>query len=242
MPVQLVAIPEPVDKQPSAVGKPVAALLFRLVIISSLALISCEAFWRLAGLRPQSDILAFGRLRQQVDQAENAVALVGSSRILCDVDPEVLNRSIRQRRFFQLAINGASPFPVLQDLALDQKFRGAVICEFSPKDALAAFPFTEAPEHLNLRRRQWTGRLLESWLNEYIRDNFAFRSVDRWYLLGQAIRRRAPIEGPRKSRFFPQRLRGKDNSLLIQRWTQVDRRAYDLLPANGNQRVLDQIP
>ncbi|MCX7826639.1 MAG: hypothetical protein N2689_13915, partial [Verrucomicrobiae bacterium] len=60
------------------------------------------------------------------------MALIGTSRFLTGLDPAVMNREIAGRRFFQLAIEGSCPFPVLEDLAKDPKFSGDVVCEVYP--------------------------------------------------------------------------------------------------------------
>ena len=57
--------------------------------------------------------------------------LLGSSRMQCDIDLEVLNR-LTGVRPVQLAVPGSSCLPVLEDLARDQTFGGVVVCELLP--------------------------------------------------------------------------------------------------------------
>ena len=93
-------------------------LLVKLILIGGAILAASEASWRVTGAQPlPSDLLAFDRLRGEVRNSSSAVALIGSSRVLCDLDPRVLKRGMPQWNFYQLAITATSALPMLENLA-----------------------------------------------------------------------------------------------------------------------------
>ena len=63
---------------------------------------------------------------------ENAVAIVGSSRIRFDLVHEQVSEAIGDAPIAHLAINGSVQRPVLHDLAQDPSFRGTVLVGYTP--------------------------------------------------------------------------------------------------------------
>ncbi len=61
----------------------------------------------------------------------NVVALVGSSRMQCDISLDVFEDTYGSKPV-QLSLIASSPIPMLGDLADDVHFRGLVLCEMSP--------------------------------------------------------------------------------------------------------------
>jgi hypothetical protein len=70
--------------------------------------------------------------RRRIDHGEgDATVLVGASRILFDVQLPVWQR-IAGERPIQLALEGTSPMPVLEDLANDPDFTGKLVVGVAP--------------------------------------------------------------------------------------------------------------
>ncbi len=70
--------------------------------------------------------------RRLIDQSdENTVAVVGSSRILFDLDLDNYEK-LTGTRPIQLALVGTSPKPLLKDLAADEDFKGLLIVGITP--------------------------------------------------------------------------------------------------------------
>jgi hypothetical protein len=82
--------------------------------------------------------------------------LLGTSRMLFDMDLDVLERGLGQRPK-QLALVGSSPFPLLADLAKDPTFHGTVLLDVVPAMFLApaGSPPVEASEKALKRYRTW---------------------------------------------------------------------------------------
>jgi hypothetical protein len=74
------------------------------------------------------------------------VVTLGSSRFMLGIDPAVLSTTIG-RPVISLAIDAASPIPILRDLAMDEHFHGVVLCE------MGAFLKEGTPQW-----QQWTER------------------------------------------------------------------------------------
>lgn len=92
-----------------------------------------EWFVRTAGHRPNvpdsRDLWRYWRSRI-ADRDAQAVVLLGTSRMQCDVSIATMESSLPGHRVVQLAVEGpSSSIGVLQDLARDESFCGLVICE-----------------------------------------------------------------------------------------------------------------
>jgi hypothetical protein len=105
------------------------------LIIAALALAGLEAGWRSRGFQPESpDNRERWVLYREAatSHGSDTVALVGSSRFQLDIDPDLLSRGLGGRPVQQLAINGGSPFPILENLARDKDFEGTAVVEYTP--------------------------------------------------------------------------------------------------------------
>lgn len=103
------------------------------LVLFLLMIVGWECFWRARGFfrtpAPQS-IDKWSLTRENASRGgKKAVALIGSSRILTDIDSEVFASQTGVKPA-QLGISGGSPLPVLQSLAEDRSFQGTVICDF----------------------------------------------------------------------------------------------------------------
>lgn len=87
-----------------------------------------EAFLRERGHTPElvDDADLWSEWREQA-AGDDAVVLLGSSRIQLGIVPARLSERLQGRRVIQLAVDGAAPFAALEDLAEDEEFRGLIL-------------------------------------------------------------------------------------------------------------------
>lgn len=99
-----------------------------------LAIFFWELFWRGQGFVPthndSKDLWIENRKQNAINQ-KNTIIITGSSRVLFGINKRHLQK-ISGRPVVQLAINGSSPLPVLEDLAGDAGVKGFIICGVSP--------------------------------------------------------------------------------------------------------------
>jgi hypothetical protein len=229
-------------------------LILKLLLIVSSVFAMGEGSWRSTGFHPtQSDLLVFDRFYRAARDSFNAVALVGSSRMLCDLDPQILKRQLPTWEFYQLAIDGSSPLPMLENLAQDPKFHGHVMCEFNTRHFMDEYPFRENDFH-QLQYVHFTQRrpyldFLKTWLFETLSQHSALLAAQRQDVesfevrLASIVRSTPEHSSPfppdvvrREDRFIELHRRGKDNSRAIAQWAQLYRSRGTLDP-NGIQRV-----
>lgn len=143
-----------------------------------------EAGLRTAGLGPEyADNRALWlSARHRLSRPDpRAIVFLGASRIQRAVDPDVL-AGLLDRQVVQLAVEGSSGLPVLENLAADPRFRGSVVLSVAP-----AFSFNRRLSKLDegdqaawVREylRQSRSRRMEQELRLWLQGLFAFRSAD----------------------------------------------------------------
>lgn len=116
--------------------------LVAMVVFATL-LGTWEQHWRNTGAGPStvnSDGL-WAMQRRRVDEGEgNATVLIGSSRMLFDFQLEVWER-LDGTRPIQLALEGTTPVPVLEDLAADTNFTGRLFVGVAPDLFFSGFAY-----------------------------------------------------------------------------------------------------
>jgi len=143
-----------------------------------------EGALRNAGLEPEyADNRALWlSSRHQLSRPDPAaIAILGASRVQRAVDVEVLRQQLG-RPVVQLAVEGSSGVPVLENLAVDPRFRGTVILSIAP-----AFSFNRRLSKLDAGNQaawvraymqQSRSRRMEQELRLAVQGLFAFRSAD----------------------------------------------------------------
>lgn len=104
------------------------------LVLSIAALGAWELYWRSKGYFPNldDDKYLWAKTRAKVEKAtENDVVLVGSSRVLFDIQLDVWEKMTGIRPI-QLANPGASPLPVFHDLVENTDFKGTAIVGVTP--------------------------------------------------------------------------------------------------------------
>lgn len=135
---------------------PWRSVLTAVVVLTAAATVAWELRARAEGYGPTlndtSDLWAENRSAVKPD----SIVLVGTSRLLFDIDLDEMERAFGQRPI-QLAIPGSSPFPILANLAEDKNFRGTIVLDIVPPMFLApAGPPMEASKEALDRYRNWT--------------------------------------------------------------------------------------
>jgi len=120
--------------------------------------------------------------RHRLSQPDaSAIAILGASRVQRAIDVGVLSEQLN-RPIVQLAVEGSSGLPVLENLAADPRFNGTVVFSVAP-----AFSFNRRLRKLDLGlqghwirayMRQSRSRRMEQELSLFALGLFAFRSAD----------------------------------------------------------------
>src|SRR5882757_3045672 len=89
--------------------------------------IRCRAWGYAPTLNDTSDLWAQQRRAVKPD----SIVIIGASRALFDTDLDALERGLGQRPV-QLALVGSCAYPILENLANDEKFQGTINCDLIP--------------------------------------------------------------------------------------------------------------
>ena len=132
----------------------VLALMLSLVIVGG-----WEVLVRQAGLGPEySDNRSlWADARHELNNhGDNAIALLGASRMQYAVDVETMSVAF-ERPVIQLSVEGTSALVLLENLAADPRFRGTVIYSIAP-----AFSFNSIlPRIESGKQREWVQHYLD---------------------------------------------------------------------------------
>ncbi|HYP07684.1 MAG TPA: hypothetical protein VER03_15735 [Bryobacteraceae bacterium] len=227
------------------ITKSSSALLIRLGGLLAFVLLTTEIFWRLAGWGPAiNDIELWMATRARVNNDSNAVVLLGSSRVLCGLHPDVLNRELLGYRTYSLAVSGADPMPVLEDLARDTKFRGTVVCENVEAQGFERYPFRQLPRPLEFAQSPLPDAFKK--LFYFASAQLTSRRNSAWGLMSTLGQAGQTADTTTASRFVPLRYTAGDAVLqrrrnrvrLLERYQTWKRQA----PYSTDESVLAQVP
>ena len=128
---------KPSEIAPRDYERPIPALPWRgMTVIVVLVVIAAAAAWefycRSIGYGPtlndNEDLWAEARRRVEPE----SIVIVGDSRAWFDLDLDELQKGLGKRPV-QLAAGGSCAYPVLADLANDERFHGTIICSVVPR-------------------------------------------------------------------------------------------------------------
>jgi len=155
------------------------------LVVFVLALGSWEFYWRSWGSEPaiRNSPGLWAMQRRRIDNGEgHKTVIVGSSRMLFNVQLPVWEQ-VGGERPIQLAIEGTSPLPVMEQLADDADFTGRLVVGVAPDIFFTGFTYLSDKYELypketpSERVAQWLSMtLLEPWLAYYDED-FALTKV-----------------------------------------------------------------
>src|SRR5687768_10295519 len=130
-------------------------VLAAVLLLSVTATVAWEIRARAAGYQPTLNDTPDLWSETRATVKPDSLVLLGTSRMLFDIDLDVLERGLGQRPT-QLAIVGSSPFPILAHLAADPTFRGTVLLDIVPAMYLApGGPLVEASQKALRRYHTW---------------------------------------------------------------------------------------
>jgi hypothetical protein len=171
-----VAQPVPERDIPS---QPWGRILLGAFVLFLLLMAAWEGWWRTFGATPgyRNSFGAWAEQRRRIDASEGGrTVLIGSSRVLFDVQLPVWERMTGERPI-QLALEGTSPVPVLEDLAADPDFTGRLVVGVTPDLFFTGFAYRgEAIAHYH---HEGPSQRSGHWLSKHVLEpNFAFYDPD----------------------------------------------------------------
>lgn len=184
------------------------------IILSFLAIGAWELYWRSKGYFPDldDDKFLWAKTRAKVDKAtSNAVVLVGSSRVLFDIQLDQWEKQTGIKPI-QLANAGASPLPIFHDIVENTDFNGTVVVGVTPGLFFSttypeASPWKRAASRSKFFKEQTYAQQLNYCLSVPLQKSFAFISNDdeEWYddINLKALLRTVKFSGRTKYSDFP---------------------------------------
>lgn len=135
------------SSEPSLRGHWLTSWLLALAIVCA-CVAGWEIFWRDHDFQPSvtDDASLWSLSRYRANQlGDEAVVLVGSSRMQMDIQRDAFARATGWEPAVQLAVVRGPSVPVLEHLAADPDFRGTVLCEVN---AVLFFAHTPNIDHM----------------------------------------------------------------------------------------------
>ncbi len=180
-----VAQPVPVRDIPA---QPWGAILAGMLVMLAIMLAGWELWWRAYGVVPgyrNSDGQWLVQ-RRRIDAGEgDKTVLVGASRILFDTSLPVWEK-ITGKRPIQLALEGTSPVPIMENLADDPNFTGRLVVDVSPNIIFTGFRYRGSV--LPYLRDQTPSQRIGDWLSMTFLEPY-IASYDQDFSLATIVRR-----------------------------------------------------
>lgn len=225
VPVRLTASDRPGVAQPVPVrdipAQPWGAILVGAAVMFAIMVAGWELYWRAYGVMPtyrNSDGQWLVE-RRRIDAGEGAsTVLIGASRILFDTSLPVWEKTTGKRPI-QLALEGTSPVPIMENLAADPNFTGRLVVDVSPDILFTGFAYRASV--LPYLRDQTPSQRIGDWLSmRFIEPFFAFYDPD--YALSTVVRRQPwPARPDLYTRISVRRLAVHDEDRNTQMWDKV---------------------
>ncbi|CAN5147028.1 hypothetical protein BH20VER2_BH20VER2_10900 [soil metagenome] len=194
----------------------VAAVLF------AGGLAAWELKWRAFGAGPgyrNSDSL-WAMQRRRIDRGEgNGTVLIGASRVFFDLQLPVWER-VAGARPIQLAMEGTTPLPMLEDLADDPDFTGRLLVGIAPDVFFSGYQERKGVvDHYRKETpTQHAGQRLSMW---FLEPFFAFYDPD--YALTQVLKRqRWPVRPGVENYLDVRRLAVHGSDRNARMWSKVE--------------------
>jgi len=151
------------------------------ILLAGVTLGGLEGAWRTRGFAPSvtDDAALWALARGQASGRDpNQVVLLGASRMQLGVVPAILRERLGGREPLQLAIDGSSCVPVLDDLSRDPDFCGLVLVDVMPaafySGPLNVHAGTQA-EYVRAYHEQTATAALETRLRLNVQSHIVFR-------------------------------------------------------------------
>jgi hypothetical protein len=164
-----------------------------VVVAVLVSVAAWEVFCRSLGYAPTlndtSDLWAEARRRVEPE----SVVFIGDSRAWFDTDLDEIERGLGKRPL-QLALAGSCAYPVLQDLANDERFHGTIICSLVPRLFFAppgSPPVDRAEKAVQRYHGQTWAQRVSHEISMPLESSFAFLKQDDLTL--EALLKELPI-------------------------------------------------
>jgi hypothetical protein len=169
-------------------AQPWRAIFLGMLVLFALLLAGWEMKWRLYGATPgyRNSNGEWADQRRRIDAGEGGrTVLIGSSRTLFDVQLPAWEK-VTGERPIQLAIEGTSPVPMLEDLAADPAFTGHLLVGVAPQQFFGAFAVRA--DVVPYYHKQSPSQRSGNWLSKNLLEPyFAFDDPD--FALAALVRR-----------------------------------------------------
>ncbi len=214
-----VAQPVPVREIPQ---RPWGGIWIGAAILALALLALWEWHWRDFGVRPswRNSDGSWAAQRRRIDEGEGGkTVLIGSSRVLFDVQLPVWER-IAGERPVQLALEGTSSVPVLEDLADDPKFTGRLLVGVAPELFFSGFAYRG--KALAFFHKQSPSQRIGHWISQRaIEPWLAFDDPD--FALATVVRRQDwPLRAGMKPHHNVRKLSVSDADRQTHMWDKVE--------------------
>ncbi|HEY0503219.1 MAG TPA: hypothetical protein VGD42_06955, partial [Lysobacter sp.] len=202
--------------------RPWGPILLGAAVLFVLMFGAWEGYWRAfgatAGLRNSNGHWA--QERSRINHGEgDATVLTGSSRVLFDVQLPVWEERAGERPI-QLALEGTSPVPVLEDLAADPDFTGRLLVGVAPDLFFSGFAYRGAA--IPYYHQQGPSQRSGHWLSQHLLEPyFAFYEPD--FALATVVKRQAwPARAGVHGRTAVRKLMTQGQDRNTQLWRKVE--------------------
>lgn len=214
-----VAQPVPVRDIPT---QPWQRIFLVALVLFVLLMMGWEHYWRAFGASPtyRNSDGQWAQQRRRIDTGEgDNTVLIGSSRVLFDVQLPVWEKLAGERPI-QLAIEGTSAVPVLEDLAADPNFSGHLLVGVAPDLFFSGFAYRG--KVVPFYHKESPSQRLGNWLSMHLLEPYlAFDDPD--FALATVVKRQAwPLRPGVKENTPVRKLRVSDADRNTHMWNKVE--------------------
>lgn len=168
--------------------RPWASIWLVALALLLVMLVAWEWHWRAFGAEPgyRNSDGQWAQQRRRINHGEGGkTVLIGSSRVLFDLQLPVWEKKLGERPI-QLALEGTSPLPVLQDLAADPDFTGRLVIGVAPDLFFSGYKYRG--EVIEYTKKQGPSQRSGTWISQtFLEPYFAFYDAD--FALGTVLER-----------------------------------------------------
>ena len=214
-------VAQPVPKRPVPV-QPWNRISLVAVVLFVALIGAWEWYWRDFGAKPgirNSDGL-WAIQRRRIDNGEgDATVVVASSRLYFDLQLDVWEK-LDGKRPIQLAWEGTTPVPFLEDLVADPRFTGRLLVGVAPELFFSGFAYRGTA--LKYAHEESPSQRVGQWLSmKFVEPYFAFDEFD--YALAAVLKRQPWPERPGKpNRLDVRKLAVTDPDRNTHMWGKVE--------------------
>lgn len=180
-----------------------------------------EWHWRAFGAEPgyRNSDGQWAQQRRRINNGEGGkTVLIGSSRVLFDVQLPVWEKTLGERPI-QLALEGTSPLPVLEDLAADPDFTGRLLIGIAPNVFFTGFKYRGGV--VDYTKKQGPSQRSGTWISQtFLEPYFAFYDPD--FALGTVLERQDwPLRPGMQRNLHVRKLSASDLDRNTRMWSKL---------------------